>query len=90
VSKRHVESFFETPPGERDAILSLLDQAREHASRNHAPSGYNIGINEGPGRRADRSAPSRAPDSAIYRRQEKPRGGVRWVIPDKADFWSPR
>src|SRR4029453_10208535 len=30
VTKRHVESFFETPPEEREAILSLLDQARQH------------------------------------------------------------
>ena len=22
--------------------------------------------------------------------RKNPRGGVRWVIPDKADFWSPR
>ena len=30
VSKRHVESFFETTPAEREAFLSLLDRAREH------------------------------------------------------------
>jgi diadenosine tetraphosphate (Ap4A) HIT family hydrolase len=88
--KRHVESFFDATPAEREAILSLLDRAREHAIQNHAPSGYNIGINEGSA--AGRSIPHLhvhlipryAGDT------ENPRGGVRWVIPDRADFWSGR
>ena len=75
VSKRHVESFFETPPAERDAILSLLDQAREHVE----PEAHAVGLQHrhqrGPGRRADRSAPARAPDSAFHGRQEK---SERW------------
>ena len=89
-AKRHVESFFGTPPQEREAILSLLDQAREHVSRNHAPSGYNIGINEGP---AAGSSVEHLHIHLIPRftgDRKNPRGGVRWVIPDKADYWSPR
>lgn len=90
VSKRHVESFFETPPDERAAILSLLDRAREHASRNHAPSGYNIGINEGP---AAGGTVQHLHIHLIPRfigDRKNPRGGVRWVIPEKADYWTPR
>ena len=91
VPKRHVESFFETTPAEREAILSLLDQAREHVGRNHAPSGYNIGINEG-------SAAGQNPFLHLNVHLiprfagdcEDPRGGVRWVIPHKADYWSHR
>ena len=88
VSKRHLESFFETTAAEREAFLSLLDRAREHVSRTHAPSGYNIGINEGSA--AGQSVlhfhvhliPRFAGDS------KDPRGGVRWVRPDSADYWS--
>ncbi|MGE0394316.1 MAG: HIT family protein [Vicinamibacterales bacterium] len=47
VPKRHVESFFEVTPQEREAMLSLLDRAREHAAKTHAPSGFNISIDEG-------------------------------------------
>lgn len=90
VTKRHVESFFETTQAEREAILSLLDPAREHACRTHTPSGYNIGINEGSA--AGQTVlhlnvhliPRFAGDS------KDPRGGVRWVIPDRADYWSHR
>jgi diadenosine tetraphosphate (Ap4A) HIT family hydrolase len=90
VSKRHVESFFETPPAEREGILSLLHQAREHVAQNHAPSGYNIGINEGP------AAGQTVPHLHVHLiprftgDRKNPRGGVRWVLPEKADFWSPR
>ena len=90
VPKRHVESFFETPPEEREAILSLLTRAREHASRTHTPAGYNIGINEG------KAAGQAFPHLNIHLiprfvgDRKNPRGGVRWVIPEKADYWSPR
>ncbi len=88
VAKRHVESFFETTPAEREAMLSLLDLAQEHVRQNHAPSGYNIGINEG----------SAAGQTVQHLRvhliprfpgdTKDPRGGIRWVIPDRADYWS--
>jgi diadenosine tetraphosphate (Ap4A) HIT family hydrolase len=90
VSKRHVGSFFETPPAEREAILSLLEQAREHVNRNHSPAGYNVGINEG------EAAGQTTPHVHVHLiprftgDRKNPRGGVRWVIPEKADFWSPR
>jgi diadenosine tetraphosphate (Ap4A) HIT family hydrolase len=90
VPKRHVESFFEATQAEREGILHLLDQAREHVCRHHAPSGYNIGINEGSA--AGQSVlhlhvhliPRFAGDSA------NPRGVVRWVIPERAYYWSQR
>jgi diadenosine tetraphosphate (Ap4A) HIT family hydrolase len=86
--KRHVESFFAATPIEREAMLSLVDRAREHVERNHSPSGYNIGINEGVA--AGQSIPHLhvhlIPRFAGDR--QDPRGGVRWVIPEKADYWS--
>jgi diadenosine tetraphosphate (Ap4A) HIT family hydrolase len=88
--KRHVESFFDTTPEEREALLSLLDKARAHVCGNYAPSGYNIGINEG----------SAAGQSVLHLHvhliprfegdTDNPKGGVRWVIPDRADYWSHR
>jgi diadenosine tetraphosphate (Ap4A) HIT family hydrolase len=90
VPKRHVESFFETTPAERDAMLALLDQARAHVCRNHAPAGYNIGINEGfaAGQTIDHLHVHLIP--RFMGDGGAPRGGVRWVIPDRADYWTQR
>jgi diadenosine tetraphosphate (Ap4A) HIT family hydrolase len=88
ISKRHVESYFETTPEEREAIQSLLDRAREHVVQTHAPSGYNIGINEGP------DAGQSVPHFHVHLiprfagDTKDPRGGIRWVIRDRADYWS--
>jgi diadenosine tetraphosphate (Ap4A) HIT family hydrolase len=88
--KRHVESFFDTTPEERAAMMLLLDRARQHVCESHAPSGYNIGINEGSA--AGQSVPHvhvhlipRYPGDT-----DNPKGGVRWVIPGRADYWSKR
>jgi diadenosine tetraphosphate (Ap4A) HIT family hydrolase len=90
IPKRHVGSFFEATPPERVALLALLDKAKELVEKHHAPAGYNIGINDGA------AAGQTVPHLHIHLiprysgDQDDPRGGVRWVIPDKANYWSQR
>ena len=47
VPRRHVADFFDMSAAEKSAILSLLDRAKAHIARKHAPDGYNIGVNIG-------------------------------------------
>jgi len=88
IPRRHIGSFFEATEGERVALLKLLDQAKNIIDKRHKPSAYNIGINDGP------AAGQTVPHLHIHLipRYEQsgidPRGGVRWVIPEKADYWS--
>ncbi|WP_436037681.1 HIT family protein [Variovorax paradoxus] len=90
IPKRHIGSFFETSPQERAALLELLDQAQAAAATEFHPDGFNIGINDGA------AAGQTVPHLHIHLipryldDQSDPRGGVRWVIPDKADYWSLR
>lgn len=90
IPKRHIGSFFEATPTERAALLSLLDQAKARVDTMHTPNGYNIGINDGS------AAGQTVPHLHIHLipryagDQADPRGGVRWVIPDKADYWTAR
>jgi diadenosine tetraphosphate (Ap4A) HIT family hydrolase len=90
IPHRHVSSFFDLTEDERKALLVLLDQARAAAQAEMAPDGYNIGINDGP------AAGQTVPHLHIHLIPRfagdlpDPRGGVRWVIPDKADYWNMR
>lgn len=87
---RHVASFFDATPHEREAMLALLDAAKQQLETEFSPAGYNIGINDGAA--AGRTIhhlhihliPRYPGDS------KDPRGGVRWIIPDKADYWTNR
>jgi diadenosine tetraphosphate (Ap4A) HIT family hydrolase len=90
VPRRHVGSFGEASLDEQSAMLAMLQRVRAMLDEELRPDGYNIGINDGtaagqtvmhvhmhviPRYRGDR------PD---------PRGGIRWIIPEKADYWSDR
>ena len=87
IPKRHVGSFFEISQEERDALLDLLDQAKKVIDAELSPDSFNIGINDGP------AAGQTVPHLHIHLiprfkgDQEDPRGGVRWIIPEKAKYW---
>lgn len=88
ISKRHIGSFFETTEEERLALLALLDVARLALVDQYQPRGFNIGINDGT------AAGQTVPHLHIHLIPRyagdvpDPRGGIRWVIPNKADYWS--
>lgn len=90
IPKRHIGSFFEASAAERFALQELLDLAKAAAEREHHPDGYNIGINDGA------AAGQTVPHLHLHLIPryvgdvDDPRGGVRWVIPNKADYWSGR
>jgi len=88
IPRRHVASFFEIRQEEREGMLILLDRAKIALDQEFRPSGYNIGINDGAD--AGQTVPHlhihlipRYPSDRV-----DPRGGVRWVLPDKADYWT--
>lgn len=47
IPKRHVAGFFEMTADEQAAVLSLLNEAQRFIQDQHAPDGYNIGVNIG-------------------------------------------
>lgn len=88
IPRRHVGSFFEVSAQERAALLALLDEAKVAAEVEFSPDGFNIGINDGA------AAGQTVPHLHIHLIPrfagdlQDPRGGVRWVIPATADYWS--
>ena len=87
IPKRHVVSFFDITGDEREAMLALLDSAKLGLDATFHPDGYNIGINDGVA--AGQTVPHLhlhlIPRYAGDR--EDPRGGVRWIFPQKAKYW---
>lgn len=88
IPKRHIGSFFEASPDERNALFELLEHAKQSVQDEFHPDGFNIGINDGP------AAGQTVPHLHIHLIPRylgdlaDPRGGIRWVIPGKADYWS--
>ena len=87
VPMRHEADYFALSPDEQAALWELARIVRERLDRESHPDAYNLGVNVGrdagqtvfhvhlhviPRFRGD------VPD---------PRGGVRWVVPDRARYW---
>ncbi len=89
IPKRHVGSWFQITEQERQAMLALLDEAKVLIDAEFGPDSYNIGINDGP------AAGQTVPHLHMHLIPRytgdlpDPRGGVRWVIPEKAKYWKP-
>ncbi len=68
----------------------MLDTAKAELDQSLKPDGYNIGIND------DAAAGQTVQHLHIHLipryqgDQTDPRGGIRWIFPDKADYWSER
>ncbi|MFW2438038.1 MAG: HIT family protein [Arenicellales bacterium] len=87
IPRRHVSSFFDTSPEERTALMALLDHTKKDLDREFSPDDYNLGINDGP--LAGQSIPHLHIHLIPRYKGDKddPRGGVRWIIPEKAKYW---
>lgn len=88
VSKRHIESFFSLSSEERTDVMSAMDNLKGLIDEKWSPAGFNIGINDGP--EAGQTVPHLHVHLVPRYKGDvsDPRGGIRWVIPDKADYWS--
>lgn len=88
IPRRHMSSFFEVSDVERNDLMALLAEARDELDREFHPAGYNIGINDGA------AAGQTVPHLHIHLipryagDRDDPRGGVRWVLPEKAAYWN--
>jgi len=87
VPRRHVAGWFEASPAEQLSVVAALPVVREKIERVHQPNGWNIGVNSG-----------EAAGQTIFHLhvhliprykgdQDDPRGGVRHVMPEKANYW---
>lgn len=87
VPRRHVARIAELSENEQAALWALVMKARTRLDEDIHPDGFNIGVNDG------LAAGQTIPHAHIHiipRREgdvPDPRGGVRWVISEKARYW---
>ena len=88
ITKRHIESIFDATKEEQIDLLANLEKAKKQLDKTFSPSGYNIGINDG---EAAGQTVMHLHIHLIPRYSgdaEEAKGGVRWIFPEKADYWS--
>ena len=90
LSRRHVADLFELSTDEWRCVWSLLPDVKRAIECHHSPAGYNIGVNAGV---AAGQTIGHVHVHVIPRYPgdvHDPRGGVRWVLPARANYWSSR
>ena len=87
IPRRHCQSYFDLTQDEIYSSIRLLNTAKKSIDLASSPLGYNIGINDGP------AAGQTVPHCHIHLipryagDRDDPRGGIRWILPDKAKYW---
>jgi diadenosine tetraphosphate (Ap4A) HIT family hydrolase len=85
---RHEPDFFELTSDEQDDIWELVWEVRELLMVERKARAFNVGVNVGA---AAGQTVRHAHVHLIPRYRgdvPDPRGGVRWVIPDRAPYWN--
>lgn len=87
VAKAVSASHFDLPPPVRQRVWEAVAEVRSILQQRHNPDGFNIGLNDGG---AAGQTIAHAHIHIIPRYvgdQSDPRGGIRWIFPDKARYW---
>lgn len=86
--RKHVGSIYELSADEQSAVWGLVAEVRERLLVGMKPDGFNIGVNDG---LAAGQTVQHAHVHIIPRWKgdvADPRGGIRWIIDEKANYWS--
>lgn len=86
--RRHEGNFLSLNDEEHAAIWRLVVAVRAIIDRQHRPQGYNVGANVGAaaGQTVDHAHLHLIPRYAGD--VPEPRGGIRWIIPARAPYWT--
>lgn len=89
IPRRHVARVLDLTDAEYTDLFTVARTQLGRLEGEHGPDSYTIGINDGP------AAGQTVPHVHLHlmpRRHgdtPEPRGGLRWVVPATADYWTP-
>ena len=84
---RHFSRLDEASPEEVTAIFTLVPEIMHRLQKDFSPQGFNVGLNDGV------AAGQTVPHLHVHviprfdGDHPDPRGGIRFVIPEKARYW---
>ncbi|NQU40067.1 MAG: HIT family protein [Lentisphaerae bacterium] len=87
VPKVGVLSLYELEPEVQAAVWDLVRRVQELLEERYSPDGFNIGVNDG------LAAGQTVPHAHVHviprykGDMPDPRGGIRWVLQEKAQYW---
>ena len=87
VPRAHTETLFAQSAEAQADVWRLVARVRDELESRRRPDGFNVGLNDGP---AAGQTEEHAHVHVIPRRdgdRPDPRGGVRWVLPERAAYW---
>lgn len=87
VPTRHVASLYDLPAGEQAELWALVSDVRAALVASYEPDAFNIGLNDG---EAAGQTVEHVHIHVIPRYGGDvgdARGGIRWVIPERARYW---
>lgn len=87
IPRRHVTSLFGLTMVEWVELGQLLTEVRTALLAEYQPDGFNIGINEGTAAGQTVMHLHLHLIPRYHGDQPDPRGGIRWIFPDKARYW---
>lgn len=88
IPRKHVASIYELSADQQEAVWQLVSEVRSRLLSGMKPDAFNIGVNDG------LAAGQTVPHAHIHIIPRRggdvpdPRGGIRWIIDDKANYWS--
>jgi diadenosine tetraphosphate (Ap4A) HIT family hydrolase len=87
IPRRHEPDFFALSREEQDDVWEIVWELRELLEAEHDTTSFNVGINAG------EAAGQIVPHAHVHVIPRypgdvpDPRGGVRWVVPERAPYW---
>lgn len=87
VPRRHVPGLFDLPKEDLEEVWELVDEMRSDLVADRGPDGFTVGVNDGT------AAGQTVPHAHVHviprwtGDRADPRGGIRWIIPERAPYW---